>query len=923
MLRDPLQRYREKRDFSRTAEPAGAKRAARRTAGQRKFIIQKHAARRLHYDFRLEHNGVMLSWACPKGPSLDPSDKRLAVHVEDHPLEYNTFEGTIPKGQYGGGTVMLWDRGTWEPHGDVDEGLRAGKLSFTLDGERLQGGWALVRLRGRPGDRGRENWLLIKEHDEEARTRGKPLTDTAVTSIKTGRSMDEIARGNSVWNSNRGNGEDPPKKTAGKAKTAKAKKSAARTRGAAKKKSEDAHGPEKWLPVFGEGHAQKKNGPEKWLPVFGQGHAQKKSPQTSGKKGRNSKASRLPAFVAPQLATLVDAAPTESGWLHEIKYDGYRALASIGGGKVVIRTRKGLDWTDKFRPLVAPLAALPCASALLDGEITVADAQGRTSFSALQVALSEGTGGFGYYVFDLLHLDGDDLRRRPLNERKEMLAKLLARAPKRGPVIYSDHMQGEGAKVFRHACDLKLEGIISKRADDPYRSGRTASWLKVKCGMEQEFVIIGWKPSDKAGRPFSSILLAVREGGGLRYCGRVGTGYTEARLEDLAALFKKHARDSAPVPNIPRDVARHARFVEPVLVAEVSFRGWTHDGIVRQGSFKGLRTDKPAREVIRETPMPTAQVSHQSARRAGKSAARTRNDETAEFAGVRITHADRVLFKEQGVTKRELCEYYLSVADVMLPHVANRPLALVRCPQGHGKECFFQKHANPGWPDAFKKVRIKEKSGSQDYLYIEDERGLMAAVQMGVLELHLWGSHVDAVEQPDRMVFDFDPDEGLPFAKVKQAARDMRERLGALGLESFPMVTGGKGIHVVVPFVRRHDWDAHRAFAEAMARVMAEDEPERFVANMSKAKRRGKIFVDYLRNQRGATAIAPYSTRSRRGAYVAFPVSWDALGRLKDAHPANVESAAAKIARSKEPWPGYGDVRQALPLGKLKAQIGL
>jgi bifunctional non-homologous end joining protein LigD len=587
---------------------------------------------------------------------------------------------------------------------------------------------------------------------------------------------------------------------------------------------------------------------------------------------------------------------------------------------VVIWTRSGLDWTDKFRALVEPLTELPCRSALLDGEVAVADAESHTDFGALQNALSEGSGSFGYYLFDLLHLDGEDWRGKPLKERKARLAELLADVPKQGPLAYSDHLDGEGRKVFQHACDLRLEGIISKRADDRYHSGRTRSWLKIKCGMEQEFVIVGWRPSTKAGRPFSSLLLAVREGGELRYAGRVGTGYTEARLEELAAKFRKHERKTPPVSGVPRPIARHAHFLEPVLVAEIAFRGWTRDGLVRQGSFKGLRADKPARAIVREKPMPVTQVVGETSRAKRKAAARSKatrrtEKESDEVVGVHITHPDRVMFAAQGITKRELADYYVAVADKMLPHIAGRPLALVRCPQGSGKECFFQKHASPGWPDLFRKIDIKEKSATREYLYIEDESGLVAAAQMGVLELHLWGSHADDVDHPDRMVFDLDPDEGLDFAAVKAAARDLKRRLADAGLESFPMLTGGKGVHVVVPLKPGHSWDEHRAFAEAMARLMAEEEPERYVANMSKKKRRGKIFVDYLRNTRGATAIAPYSTRARPGAHIAVPVSWAALARADNAHPASVADVK-KIARAADPWPGYFKLKQALPLGK-------
>ena len=837
--RDRLTTYRSKRDFKKTREPAGTPRAPGRKLS---YLIQKHAASHEHYDFRLEWGGALLSWAVPKGPSENPDDKRLAIHVEDHPVEYGKFEGTIPKDEYGGGTVMLWDRGTWAPDGDVEAGLEKGKLSFELHGERLKGHWALVRLRARSKN-DKDNWLLIKELAGPMPRKGKPIVEREMTSVASGRSMDEIAQGPKVWHSN---------------------KSAA-------------------------------NNTQRL-----------KTEKTKSKRVKKKPAGPLPAFVKPQLATLVDTPPEGKGWLHEIKYDGYRAIAALSGGKVAIRTRNGLDWTDKFHVMVAPLADLPCDTALIDGEIAVTDAQGRTDFGALQDALSNGGAGIGYYMFDLLRLDGEDLRDTPLLERKARLKKLLKDVPANGPLIYSDHMDGAGEKIFAYACDLKLEGIVSKRADAAYRSGRTKSWLKRKCGMEQEFVIIGWRLSTKAGRPFSSLLLALREGDTLRYAGRVGSGYSEQGLGDLAEKFKKYARKDSPVPGVPAAIARHAHFLKPELVAQIALRGWTRDGLVRQGSFKGLRSDKPVRDVVRERPMVMAK-----AMKRGKED-RVSDDGSEVIEGVRVTHPDRVLFAAQKVTKRALIEHYIMAADRMLPHLADRPISLVRCPRGSGKDCFFQKHASDGFPEEFHKVSIRDKSGSADYLYIKDVRGLIAAVQMGVLELHIWGSHIDALEKPDRLVFDFDPDEDLPFSKVRDAAREMRSRLKKQGLESFPMVTGGKGIHVVVPLKRGHSWDAHKDFAEAMARVMAADAPDRYVAVMSKAKRRGKIFIDYLRNQRGATAIAPFSTRSRAGAYVALPVSWEALSKLTNAHPVEI-GKATKLIGSRDPWQGYFKRKQVLP----------
>lgn len=840
---ESLKEYNQRRDFRKTPEPQGKPRKGK----GRSFVVQKHDASRLHYDFRLELHGVLLSWAVTKGPSMDPADKRLAVRTEDHPLAYGGFEGVIPKGEYGGGTVMLWDRGTWEPEGDPDEGLKEGKLKFTLHGERMTGGWALVRMRPR-GKEKRENWLLIKERDDAASDHGEDLTGDARTSVASGRSMDEIAKGGDAWHS--------------------------------KKNS-----------------TTKANG--------------KSSGKTSGKQRAKSGKVRLPAFVEPQLATLVDAVPSGKEWLHEIKFDGYRAIASVANGSVVIRTRNGLDWTDKFQRIADALAELPVESALLDGEIAVADTKGRTDFGALQEAISNGTGGgMAYYVFDLLEIDGDKIKSKPLKTRKARLKKLLSGLPKKTPISYSDHLAGKGEAMFEHACEIDLEGIISKQADAPYRSGRTKSWLKVKCGMGQEFVIIGWRPSDKKGRPFSSILLAAREGETLRYCGRVGSGFGDNDFDRVWPELKSRERKTSPVDGVPSNVRRDAHFVTPELVAEIAFRGWTREGNVRQGSFKGLRTDKPASAIVREQKM----AAPSKGRRVDSDDA-----DTIEVEGVRVTHPDRVLFPSQGVTKRDLIDHYLSISDEMLAHVADRPLSLVRCPDGRGGECFYQKHASRGFPDAFRTVDIKEKSGTGEYLYIDGPAGLVAAVQMGVLEIHIWCARRDRLEKPDRMVFDFDPDPEVDFPMVKDGAKEMRERLADVGLGSFLLATGGKGLHVVVPVERGHSWEEHKNFAEAMARLMAQDAPDRYVANMSKAKRKGKIFVDYLRNDRGSTAIAPFSSRAREGAPVAFPVSWNALGSLKDARSVGVGDAAARLKRYKTPpWEGYFDLRQRLPLKDIK-----
>jgi len=867
MAADRLKTYREKRDFTRTAEPSGA---AARGGGGYRYLIQKHAATRLHFDFRLELHGVLLSWAVTRGPSFDPHDKRLAVRTEDHPLEYGDFEGTIPKGEYGGGTVMLWDEGTWEPVGDPDAALAKGDFKFILHGERLKGKWVLVRMRAKPGEKsGRENWLLIKERDEFAEGEKKPIIERALTSVRSGRSMEEIAEGNVEW-----------------LKTGR--------------------------------------------------HVREGHEKPAKKKTETAKEDERPGFVEPQLATLVDEPPAGDDWLHEIKYDGYRAIAAVGGKQAAIYTRNGLDWTDRFRPLVRPLADLPCRSALLDGEVAITDAKGHTDFGKLQDAMGDGGRGIDYYLFDLLFLDGRDLRRLPLIERKEMLAELLKDQPRAGPLFFSDHVRGHGDEFFRQAAAMKLEGIVSKQAGAPYRSGRTRTWLKSKTGMGQEFIIIGWRPSDVVGRPFSSLLIAVREGEGLRYAGRVGSGFGDPELTELWPQLERRQVKSPPVEGVPREIRRDARFVRPELVAEIAFRGITGDGIVRQASYKGLRKDKKAADVVAEVPKEVDVVASRNPVGAKENAsgakakpdsptvitvARDDDHKAVTIEGVRISHPDRVLYPGEKVTKKTLVEYYVAVADHILPHVAGRPMSLVRCPEGAGGECFFQKHASPGFPDALRQVQIRDKSGKQPYLYIEDAAGLAAAVQMGVLELHIWGSHVDTLDQPDRIVFDFDPDEELQFGMVKDAAIEMRERLAAIGLVSFAMASGGKGLHVVVPLKPKHGWDDVKGFAEARARTLAAESPDRYLAVMSKAKRKGRIFIDYLRNGRGATAIAPFSTRARKGAPVAWPIAWKALSTLDNAHPVSVPDAVATLKKQRtDPWKGYFDVDQVLPLEKLRGK---
>ncbi|WP_375248419.1 DNA ligase D [Sphingomonas sp.] len=812
---DPLAAYNAKRDFSRTAEPAGTLAPGHGNS----FMVQKHDATRLHWDFRLEVDGVLKSWAVTRGPSLDPAEKRLAVRTEDHPLSYATFEGTIPAGEYGGGTVMLWDRGTWAPiKGKSAKDIDKGHLHFVLDGERMKGEWLLIRLKPR-GKEKRENWLLRKIDDAFAGPTDL-LTEGALTSVASGRTMQEIAEGK--------------KGAPARASTTKAP---------------------------GRGKAKSKPAP-----------------------------SSPPPFEAPQLCTLVDAVPGGSEWLNEVKYDGYRALIAIGGGKARVFTRSGLDWTDKFAAIADAAARLPVGSALIDGEI-VAFRDGRPDFSTLKDAISGG-GDMTLFAFDVLELDGEDLRALPNIDRKERLRPLLANAAPR--LQFAEHVVGAGERLFETMCNEGLEGIVSKRADAPYRGRRTQAWLKIKCTRRQEFVIVGWLPSDKK-RGFRSLLLGVHEDGALRYAGKVGTGFSAELMNDLRTQLDRLARKTATVA-APRAAVRGAHWVTPRLVAEIAFTETTPDGVLRHPSFLGLRGDKSASDVTLERPAPSSAA-------------------TPPASAVKVSSRDRVIFPDSKVTKGQLADYYAAIAPIMLPWVARRPISLVRCPQGRGKQCFFQKHDAGSFGEQVHRVPIREKDGStEDYLYLDSADGLVACVQMGTIEFHGWGATVDALECPDRLVFDLDPDEGLDFADTKRAAEHLKAQLAELGLVSFPLLSGGKGVHVVVPLTPRADWPAVKDFADRFARALAQAEPDRFTATMAKAKRKGRIFIDWLRNQRGATAIMPYSARARAGAPVAAPVSWSELRDLDTAARWHVEDLDDLLARAtSRALQGWGVADQTLP----------
>jgi bifunctional non-homologous end joining protein LigD len=836
MTDDPLARYNAKRDFAKTAEPKGEF----APGNGHSFMVQKHDATRLHWDLRLELDGVLKSWAVTRGPSLDPGEKRLAVRTEDHPLSYATFEGTIPKGEYGGGTVMLWDRGTWASVKGKDprKTLAEGHLHITLDGERMKGEWLLIRLKPRGKERN-ENWLLRKIDDAHAGGTDT-LTEEALTSISTGRTMQEIAEG------------------------ARPRKSSPARGGGARRQPRDG----------GVSRSRKGDTPPPGA------RAPATSPYRAGLK-------RMPAFAEPQLCTLVDSVPTGSGWMHEVKYDGYRALVAVGSGKAKVFTRNGLDWTDKFSRIAEAAAALPVASALIDGEI-VSFKDGRPDFATLKDAISSG-GAMTLFAFDLLQVDGEDLTGLPNVQRKERLRAIL---PADSAIQFAEHILGPGETLFARMCAEGLEGIVSKRADAPYKGRRTKAWLKTKCIQRQELVIVGWTPSDKK-RGFRSLLLGVNGPDGLTYAGKVGTGFDAKRMEELSEQLAALAQD-APTVAAPRAAVRGARWVRPVLVAEIAYTEVTPDKVLRHPSFLGLRGDKPAAEVVAERPVPAPEPA---------------------APPIKVTNRDRVIFPESDVTKGELADYYQLIAPAMLPWVGGRPVSLVRCPQGRGKKCFFQKHDAGTFGEHVHHVPVREKDGhEEDYLYIDSAAGLVACVQMGTIEFHGWGSTVAHLERPDRLVFDLDPDEGLDFGDTKRAAEHLKNQLAELGLTSFAMVSGGKGVHVVVPLKPQAEWPVVRDFAERFARALSAAEPNRFLAVMTKAKRKGKIFIDYLRNGRGATAIMPYAARAREGAPVAAPVSWTELRNLDSAHPWSVRDGKTLLARANSrALQGWGVADQTLP----------
>jgi bifunctional non-homologous end joining protein LigD len=755
-----LKEYATKRDFDRTSEPvdSGGSRC-----GQ-EFVVQKHAARRLHYDLRLEMDGVLKSWAVTRGPSLTVGEKRLAVRTEDHPIEYLNFEGNIPKGEYGGGSMIVWDHGRWQSGGDPQKGLAKGHLAFTLDGTRLKGRWHLVRIRPRSGEKS-EPWLLMKSDDEFARLVGAlEITDEVTTSQLSGRTTEELAAAGEVRQDHEA-----------RAAVAKARKIV--------------------------------------VPDIG--------------KLSGARTGLLPVFLEPSLASLCEKPPTGPKWIHEIKYDGYRMQARIDGRIIRLLTRKKLDWTERFRTIADALKALGLASALIDGEIVVEDASGISSFNNLQVDLKAGRlDRFRFFVFDILYCEGFDLTKVVLKDRKALLHQLLTGLPAGSPVRFSEHLDVDGPTMLEHSCRLGLEGIISKRMDLPYRSGRSDHWLKSKCVERQEFVILGYVPSTVSSRSIGSLVLGYHDSGKLMYAGRVGTGWSSDQSRSLRDELEKLSSIKPQfVKPLPAGVEKGVRWTDPRLVCEIEYRGWTQDRLLRAAAFKGLRDDRPAEEIVLETLQ----------KKAKPRVARAPID-------IHLTHPERILWEEAGITKQGLADFYIDIADWILPHIAGRPLSLLRCPSGTGAECFFAKHP---WQGLDASVRRVDTGDKVPMVAIDELAGLLGLVQAGVVEIHPWGSTVGHLGQPDRLIFDLDPGENVPWTAVIEAARDVRDRLVALGLQSFVKTSGGKGVHVVVPIQPDADWDDVKTFTKTVAEKMAKERPDRYVTTIAKRARSARIFIDW------------------------------------------------------------------------------
>src|SRR6266851_3348945 len=879
---EQLARYRSMRDFHVTAEPSGSSGKGKRKTEGLPFCIQKHAASHLHYDFRLGWNGVLKSWACAKGPSYLPGDKRLAVQVEDHPMEYGGFEGIIPAGQYGGGTVMVWDQGTWEPqpgHTDVDAGLRDGSLKFVLHGTKMKGKWALIRMGGKWAKERKPNWLLIKEHDEFERGKDDPpVTEEEPDSVVTGRTIEQIANSEDhVWNS----------KDTAKGKAWFRQESKDGTTGLAKTR-----------------------------------------PLGLDARLRGLPKERQPGFVPPQLALQAAVPPEGEGWLHELKLDGYRMQARKDGSGVQMLTRTGLDWTARVRAVANEVARLAVDKLTLDGEVVVVRPDGTTNFADLQASMQEGAKNvLTYFSFDLLHVDGRNVRELPLRERKALLGDVLTGADE-DLLRVSEHIETGGRELLHKACELHAEGIVSKRAVGKYSPGRSTDWLKMKCLHEQEFVVGGYTLPSNGIRGVGALLLGYYKDGELIYAGRTGTGFTQKTHKLLRDKLEALEQKTAPFARVPVDAKRGVTWVKPELVVQVRFATWTADDLVRQAAFLGVREDKAAKEVVREdastAPTPKgsarqeAKASHRVETRAMVAAKTTKT--AGEHAPVRLTHPEKVLEPESGMTKQMLADYYWAVSEWMLPHIADRPLSVVRCPDGAGKPCFFQKHVNQTLPPGIGSVDVTDKNGKvEPYITLSTAEALAGLAQIGVLEAHPWGSRNEDMERADRLIFDLDPDEALAWPVITKAASEMRARLKKMWLESFLKTTGGKGLHVVVPIEPELEWPAIKEFAHAFVNAMEREHPELYLTKMTKAARKGKIYLDYLRNERGATSVAAYSPRARAGGPVSMPLHWSELKLTERPVFRVADFDEWKDRLKKDPWKAMAGLKQKITAEALES----
>lgn len=851
----PQSEYTRKRNFDITSEPAEA-RPGKRKAGALRFVIQKHDASHLHYDFRLELDGTLKSWAIPKGPSLDPKDKRLAVHVEDHPLGYATFEGSIPKGQYGAGDVIVWDHGVWQPLSDPAKAYKAGKLKFTLIGEKLTGDWNLVRthLRG-SGDK--EQWLLIKERDETAREAADyNVVDALPQSVITGTVLADTKA----------------------------------TKGASASKPAKAKTADK---------------------------AASKAVAKPEKAAANQARISIPESLAPQLATLVEHPPAGE-WLYEIKFDGYRILARVRDGDVRLFTRNGHDWTAKLPQQARAIAALGMQDGWLDGEAVVLNDDGLPDFQALQNAFDVGrSDDILYFLFDLPFLDGHDLRQQPLEQRRAELKKLLGRR-RSGPLRFSEAFAVQHGDIVESACAMSLEGVIGKRAGSLYVSRRSDDWIKLKCRLRQEFVIVGYTAPQGSRSGFGALLLAVNDDSGLVYAGRVGTGFNDASLKQLHGQMRALERKDSPLAStLTSAQARGVQWIEPTLVGEVEFAEWTREGVVRQAAFIALRSDKPASEIVREQPRSpqqgkaekSAKVAAKTAKAApGKPASKRDSNGRESIAGVPISHPERVIDSESGTQKAELARFYSEIADWLLPFLDNRPVSIVRAPEGVGGELFFQKHAERLAIPNIKHLDPILDPGHDRLMEIDSMSALVGAVQMGMIELHTWGATSSSIEKPDHFVLDLDPDAALPWRSMLEATRLTLSVLDELGLDAYLKTSGGKGMHIIVPLARHACWDSVKAFAKAIAQFLAKQLPERFTATSGPKNRVGKIFVDYLRNGRGASTVAAYSVRARPGLPVSVPIARDELDGLRASSQWHIGNLQARLqSLTDDPWAGYAN----------------